>query len=257
MDETAASADLALPVPYFLERTDDSFTPFGSGSANYSLSSSVIRPLRNSRTAADFMLGLAGGLDIDLGTDSFRSLLKTKVKFLDADWEVLTNRGTAWTSQATAYQSGLRLWSGAVQEMLRDAGAQGGQTLRLAVYNEINSGTDRTAITPFGLKTLLENELQDEVFFVRMNRQTARKHNLGQGDPVKLQSKAGAVRAKVNLDEGVMTGVVAVPAGFGRTAWDRFSRGKGGNAYRLLEVEPEKGSGLSRWTDAGLQISRV
>jgi anaerobic selenocysteine-containing dehydrogenase len=257
MDETAAASDLVLPVPFFLERLEDSFTPFGSGSANYSLASPVISPLRNARPAADFVLGLSRQLGLDLGTDSFRSLLKTKVRYLDADWDVLTGRGIAWTDRTTAYQSGLRVWSSSIRQMLNAARPAAERSPRLALYTEINSGTDRIAIPPFGLKTLLENELQGDTFFLRMNRHTARQHGLGQGDLVKLTTEAGTLQAKVNLDEGVMSDVVAIPTGFGRTAWDKFSRGKGGNGYELLSLEPEEGSGLSRLSAAGLRISKV
>jgi hypothetical protein len=54
-----------------------------------------------------------------------------------------------------------------------------------------------------------------------------------------------------------MPGVVAMPLGFGHTAWDEFAKNKGDNVYKLMEIKPETGIGMSVFGNPQVQITRA
>lgn len=256
MDETTARSDLILPSPYFLERLDDSFTPFGSPTNNYSLCGPVIQPQTDSRETADLVLELAGQLGFNLEIGSFAELLRTRAKRLGADWEKLLS-GQTWTKSAAVAQDGLRLWSKDIEAMCEAQIPARLDTPRLVVEANLKSGSPRTGNPPFGLKTLLEEELQDGLLSVRINSRTADSLQVRQGQRVSFASRAGTFTARILIDEGVMTGVVAAPSGFGHTDWDAFSRDKGDNVNNLLSVEQEPGSGISSYSAAGFRVKKT
>ena len=53
----------------------------------------------------------------------------------------------------------------------------------------------------------------------------------------------------------LMTGVVSAPLGYGHTAFDIFSKGKGANYLGLMTVAEEPGTGLSTWTASEVKIA--
>jgi anaerobic selenocysteine-containing dehydrogenase len=127
----------------------------------------------------------------------------------------------------------------------------------LAATQKLKNGTDQIAIPPFGLKTMLENELEGKMFYVRLCSKTAKDYNLQQGDKIRLESPAGKCEAKVNLDEGVMPGVVDAPIGFGRSSWDEFSRGKGDNVHKLFNASRAYDHKSATWANTRLQIVKL
>ena len=255
MDETAAECDLILPAPYFLERLDDAFTPFGSGGANYSLAEPVVQPSNDSRPTPDVLLNIMQRLGPAPEVESYRALLKAKASLLGASWSKL-RQGQAWQDRTTARQNTLSLWNETVSSCLdkASAGSSSRNRLALAVSTDLKTGTARTAIPPFGLSTLSEDELDENGFAVRMNPATAGSLNLSDGDRVKLSSGSGTCRARLHLDEGVVPEVVIVPSGFGHSHWDEFSRGKGDNAFQLLETTFDPDCGRSGWSKTRVQV---
>ena len=254
MDETAARSDLILPNPYFLERLDDSFTPFGSAMNHYSLALPVTQPGVDAKPTPDLLIALAHQFGPDLGVNSYAELLQKKCRRLGADWGRLT-RGETWTSRETLPQANLTLWNRDIETMCRaqeDAASKPGPSLVLEA--NLKTGSPRTGLPPFGLKAHLEEELSGTLAAVRMNRQTADHFKVRNGQIVKLTTQAGTIKARILLDEGVITHTVAVPTGFGHTALDSFSRNKGGNANSLLSVTCEPGSGLCFGTAHEVQI---
>jgi hypothetical protein len=49
--------------------------------------------------------------------------------------------------------------------------------------------------------------------------------------------------------------VVSAPLGYGHTAFDIFSKGKGANYLGLMTVAEEPGTGLSTWTASEVKIA--
>jgi len=258
MDETAAACDLVLPAPLFLERYDDAFTPFGSGRANYSVAKPVLDPVTQARPIPDVMLQAARDLNIDLGVDTYQDLLKDKTSLLGASWSKMV-QGHCWTDSTRSRPDSVQLWNGRIKDMLHASlqPSDSSRPLVLATDTQFKTGTPHTGIPPFGLKTLLEEELPDSMTPIRLNPVTAKGLGLSPEDAVRLTSAQGTCTGRVQLDEGVMPNVAVVPLGLGHTGFDEFSRNKGDNAARLFVPLQEEGSRLATWSGTRLNIEKI
>ncbi len=254
LDETATRADLILPAPHFLERLDDAYTPFGAGSITYSVSTPVIEPIFDTRSTPDFILDLAKKAGLDLGFSSFEQVLQAKAKKLGADWEEL-QAGKAFVSRNNVAQLSVDLPGDILSAGLKTPSS--GYPLNLVVVARPYIGNTRLATTPAGVVTIRENELKGKDFYVHINKATAKKLGLRQGKKVKLVSSAGECKALINITETVMNDVVAAPLGFGHTAWDDFSKGKGDNIFNVLTVTQEKGTGLYVWNNSRVKVVKA
>ena len=111
------------------------------------------------------------------------------------------------------------------------------------------------ATPPLNCVTISKFELQGKDFFVQLNSQTARKLGKSEGARVKLSGAGGECVARIHINEGVMNDVIAAPLGFGHTAWDVYSRGKGDNISKVLTVGIEPGTGMSVWASSFVSIA--
>ena len=254
LDETAAKADLILPAPHFLERLDDAYTPFGAGSVTYSVSTPVMATVFDTKPTPDFILGLARTMGIDLSISSFEKALQAKAEKLGADWEELQS-GKAFVENKKVAQSTLTLPVQILPAGLKEPSSD--YPVYLAPMAKPHIGNTKLATPPFGVVTIRENELKGKDFYVHMNKATARKLGLRQDKKVKLVSSAGECKALVNITETVMNDVVAAPLGFGHTAWDDFSKGKGDNIFNVLTVTQEKGTGLYVWNNSRVKVVKA
>jgi len=254
LDETAAKADLILPTPHFLERLDDAYTPFGAGAVTYSVSTPVIKPVFDAKPTPDFILELAEALGVDLGISSFEDVLNAKAGKLGADWEELQG-GQAYVGDKKVFQSTLSLPTQTLSGGLKMASTE--YPIYLAPQAKPYIGNTKLATPPFGVVTIRENELKGRDFYVHLNKATAKKLGLKQDKKVKLVSAAGQCKALVNITETVMNDVVAAPLGFGHTAWDDFSKGKGDNVFNVLTVTQEKTTGLYVWNNSQVKVVKA
>lgn len=279
MDETAAMADLVLPNPMVMERIEDMYTPYGSGWVNYSLAMPVVAPVYGAQPAADVMLQVASAVGVDLGFGSFEDVVKAKAEALGsmggfaADAKTQPGKlraggsapsntgvleaaqaGKAWVSLATADTAGLSLAKAAVGGAAAPAGGE--YPLVLAPLFELNVGSAKVALPPHNVVTIRDTELdKDGAFFVHLNSATATQYGVSQGQPVTVASKAGSIKARVHIDEGVMDGVVAAPLGFGHSAWDKFAQNKGENVSKVLTIASEPGVAAPFWAGSMVKIA--
>lgn len=256
MDETATMADLVLPSPLGIERYDDVATPAGCGAAIYCLNKPVIdavNPAANIH-GGDVILGLAAKQNASLGFNSFKDVLAAKAKAVGANVADLT-AGKAFVSEAvTGTQPSLA--AEAIAKSLEAKAPEGAYAL--AVVNKLGFGTATTAVPPQNLKLVREFELADTLMYVHLNKATAAKAGVAQGQKVTLKAGDGkAISALVNISEMVMDGVVMAPCNLGHTAFDEFAKGKGANVARLFTAQVEPGTGLSFWTQTGVAIEKA
>ncbi len=254
MDETAANCDLILPTPTFLERYDDAYTPYGLGKVSYSVSHPVIQPLFDTRQMPDVVLEISSKLGQKPGFKKFKEVLQSKAKKFGASLRKL-EKGEVITDNKRVFQDILQLPADLLSDGLQKRSAD--FPLGLAPVWKRNIGTPRMATTPFEVVTIKDSELKGDSSFVHVNSRTAKKLGLTQGSEVRVQSGRGEARALLDITETVMDNVVAAPLGFGHTAWDEFSRGKGSNMFKAIPVNKEKGSGLPVWNDIQVKLVRA
>lgn len=280
MDETAAMCDLILPNSLTLERYDDLATPYGSGFCVYSLAMPYQKPVCDTRTTGDVILTLARKMSVDLKFDNFLQVLKEKVAtlakasggFVAKDvmpWQVAAGKpapalagGDLWKALAAGYawtmvgqvQSNMGFAPEVLAKAIK-AGKGPEKAAILAPYAQLRTGTPSTGIPCQDLTTVPDTELVKETTLVRLNSATAKALGVKKGATVTLSGAGAKCEAKVHIFESVMTGVVSAPLGFGHTAFDIFSKGKGANYLSLLAVAEEPGTGLSVWSAAEVKIA--
>jgi menaquinone reductase, molybdopterin-binding-like subunit len=253
MDETAAMADLIMPDSYAFERLDDAYSPYGSGQPNYTVAAPVIKPVFDTKPAGDVILAVAAKADLDLGFESFEDVVKAKAEALGADFDEMVE-GAAWVSEEFPAQD-LALWTTPLEEL--SVAAADGKTLALAPVLRLKIGSAKIAIPPFNTNAIRFDEMLGNDMYVLMNAATAKNLGLNKDDAVKLAGAGGECKARLRIFEGVMNDTVVAPLGFGRTAWDDFSRGKGDNVYKLLAADTEAQTGLSRFATARVTVSKA
>lgn len=227
MDETAAKADLILPNAFCLERFDDIVNPFGIGAPTYVSGAPVAKPDVDAKSIPDFLIELG-----DLGVGSFE--------------EVVGAKGDLAGSAGREFIYGLNLPTEVFAE------AKTGGAVALAAELILNAGTPTLACPPHNAATIPATVIKGSDMFVHMNMATAQELGLAQGDMVKLTAAGAEVKAKVHVTETVASKTVAGFLGFGHTAWDEFSKGKGDN---LLKVLPH--SAGSGWAGAAVDIAKI
>lgn len=256
LDETAIACDLVLPVPMGLERIDDLVSPYGCGQALYCAVHPVAAPVVDAKNAGDVILGLAKKLNLNLGFASFKDVLNAKAGKVGAKFDDLKN-GKFVQSPTLQTQPIPAVKATVLAAALKTTAPDSGYPLALATIAKLNFGAPNCATPPFNLKTIRDTELKGKDFFVQMNKATASKQGLAPGDRIKLVSKAGECCARVHIFEGVMNDVVAAPLGFGHTAYDEFTKGKGDNIAKVLVPATEAGSNIPVWIGTMVKIAKI
>jgi anaerobic selenocysteine-containing dehydrogenase len=281
MDETAAQCDLLLPTPHSLERFDDVSTPYGLGFSAWSLAKPVSKPVFDNVNTADFMLSLAKALHIDLGFENFESVLQAKAEqlgFLDgffpdetSPWAVRNGsasaeaandvwggaqEGKAWCSVSTVDQGALTLGAGVLAKAAQRS-PDVSYPLSVSPSLQLNVGFEKLATPPQNLTTIRDTELKGKTNFIQVCGQTAGKYGLKEGAAVKIIGPRGEYVARVHITERVMPGVVEAPLGFGRSAWDVYTQGKGDNICKILSVTIEPDTGEAVWSGSKVKIAKI
>ncbi|MDD4650311.1 MAG: molybdopterin dinucleotide binding domain-containing protein, partial [Desulfoplanes sp.] len=150
---------------------------------------------------------------------------------------------------------GVSLWNDALRALSLAKVPAG--AMILAPLARLHLGVDGTPTTPFGTITIRNTELKKNVLCVQMNAATAGKLGMKQDDAVQVKSPAGSCKAVVSLSEAIMPGVVAMPLCLGHTVGDAFSKNKGDNVYKLLDVQREGGTGMSVFGNPQVQITKA
>lgn len=255
LDETAMACDLVLPTPLGLERYDDVITPYGMAKGVYCPLHPVTKPLVDAPAAGDVLLQLAARLGMDMGFESFKAVLEAKAESLGESFDDLQGQ---YAEAPGLLEMQLPLLTPSIlRAALGNMAGRKTAPLSLAPVKHLNYGTAETATPPFNLKTVRDTTLLGKMSFVSLNGATASKLEINEGDKVRLSSEVGECEVLAHIDEGVMPDVVAAPLGFGHTAFDDFTRGKGANTAQLMKVSSEAGSGFSTWTSTEVKLAKI
>ena len=266
MDETAAYADLILPNHVYLERYEDLPAPAGFPKPFIGLSKPVAPPQLNTRHAGDTILGIAkalgGAIARAFPWKDYESCLKES---LGDKWTGLVETGCWFDSGfkaapwRNAFDTGSKKFefvsSGNNGPGQRFAGPEifsppkpegDGSTYPLVLipYDIMRLTAAYIGNTPFMTKTVDETTLKGQDSFVEVNPKTAAAAGLTQGCLAVLTTPRGSAKVRVNLFEGIMPGLVAMPRGLGHTAYDDYLAHKGINFNALIGPVQDPASGM-------------
>lgn len=251
-DETSSKADLVLPAAFTYERFDDLQSPYGVGKPIYTAGVPVSKKFLDVMAPADFILGLAAKMDIDLGFETFAEVIEAKAEAVGADYD--EEEGGLYEGQAEA-ASVATLGASVLARAAAPVRGTGAATL--APYSQLIIGSQNVATTPNAPCVISNSQLVGDTMVVMMSGMTAQKLGVADGDKVKISGGNGEAAALVKLNEGVLPGVVAAPLGLGHTAGDEFSKGKGDNVYKILTVRSEAATGATVWNGSTVNVAKM
>jgi anaerobic selenocysteine-containing dehydrogenase len=129
--------------------------------------------------------------------------------------------------------------------------------LLLLPYDLINISSGWLPNPPYLNKTLFDHQLRKGESFVELNPETAAKYNLKQGDRIIIESARSALKARLNLFEGAMPGILFIPTGFGHTAYDAYQRDKGVNPNDIIAGGTDRLSGQLVWWNTRVRVKKA
>jgi len=261
MDETAQAADLILPNHIYLERYEDSPVTVGFPKPLINLVRPVVRPLFDTMHTGDAVIRLArsmGGTIADaFPWDDYQSCLEMTLAGI---WNDLDDEGYWMDAGFTPGASAEKTFATAsgkfefvnaeIESMtlftpVKAEGDEAAYPLVLIPYDSMRLWEGYIADPPFVIKTVADTVLDGNDVLVEINPATAKQIGLKQNSAATLSTPAGKVRVRVNLDEGIGPGLVALPRGLGHTAHDPFVAGKGVNVNALIPATADTTTGLN------------
>lgn len=244
-NETCAECDLVLPAAHGLERFDDVFTPYGSGTVNWTLAKPVIEPLYQARPAGEVILALAEELGMDLGVSDIPSLLELRAQQLGVDFQEYLESGSTYQQAYTGMAPSLS-FTGLFTKQAKAPVSD----IALHIYTNPAAGNPSTGIPPYANRAITDYQLQNGLCIAQLNKATAQKLGLADGQKAFVETVNGRMPVLVKIYEGIMSDVIAVMAGLGHTEFDRFSANKGNNILEFVQIDTETGTDLPYWSSS-------
>ena len=245
VDETSALADLILPDHSFLESWVDAAPESGSAKAVPVKFGPVMKPLYDTRSTPDVLLGISRGL-----AKPIAGLPNTFEEFLNQETD---RRGLTSVPPAGASKDApLQAWADPVFD-----GDAAQYPYHFLPYASAQFYDGSLAHLPW------LQELPDPMTsgmwcsWVELNERKAEELGIHQGDIIEVTSTQGSVRAPVFLNPGLAPDAVAMPVGQGHTNFTRYATDRGVNPVTILAPATVGDSGQLAWSATRVKIARV
>lgn len=246
MDETTILSDLILPDHFYLEKLSDTRTPPGIQKPIVSLQKPVVKPVYDTCHSGDVIIRMAkklgGAVANAFSWTDFEGCLKNH---LGQYWKTLNQKGfvdDASYKPVRRFSTSSRKFefiSNSKQKITFEPVPIDGDTakfpLLLISCDSIRLVANGAPTPPFMIKTLDDTVLKGNDVLVEINSRTAKIMGLRHNDVASLSTPHGSARVRVNVHEGIMENVVAIPRGLGHTAYDDYLSGKGVNYMSLIK----------------------
>jgi thiosulfate reductase/polysulfide reductase chain A len=94
--------------------------------------------------------------------------------------------------------------------------------------------------------------------FVAINTETAKRLGIKDGDNVYVESRAGKIKIKARLTEGIRPDTVAISYHYGHwsNSMPAYAK-KGANPNWVLELHPDRISGMNSFNDTKVKVYKA
>jgi molybdopterin-containing oxidoreductase family iron-sulfur binding subunit len=201
-------------------------------------------PVFDTRQTADVLIALARADQTTAArypVRSYREWLMGRVAGGEAAWTAAAPRGLVAGSVLASTAPARAAAAAAAPAPIA---APTGNQMTLVVFPSPVLGDGRGANKPW------LQELPDPVSkvcwqsWVELHPSTAKRMGIARGDHVTIQTPAGSITAPAYLYLGIRPDTIGVSLGQGHTAYGRYARGIGINAYTLLPGTEDAAGGL-------------
>ncbi|MFH2099651.1 MAG: molybdopterin-dependent oxidoreductase, partial [Pseudomonadota bacterium] len=252
-DDTAMFADYILPDHLYLESLRDVPSPPGLATCVIGLARPVVDPVYKTRHAGDSVLEIAkamsGSVAASFPWGDYEECLR---EAMGDKWGDMEDQGY-WKEQAAAPswtetfgtpsrrfefcpdlpQGGGRISVKPKAWVAQPLGDPKTHPLVAVPIQSMRLENGTMGAPPFVVKCMPDTVLEKDWLVVEVNPRTAKAYGIGDGNKALLSTSLGQALVMVLHDEGIMPGLVGVPAGLGHVGYDRFLRGKGANYHAL------------------------
>ena len=109
---------------------------------------------------------------------------------------------------------------------------------------------------PYVTKTIDGLTFSQGKLNVQINRETAKKYGISEGEKLDIISERGEIgTVKAHLTDLVAPEVVGIPLGFGQKAYTKYAKNKGVNAKEIMSDKIDPLSGTANWWITRVKIS--
>jgi len=243
MDETAALADLVLPVQLPLESWDE----YSGRQPIVSTLQPAMGRLNRAPHLGDLLLRT--GFEKDRPAESYKDYLIARLASTneivdEARWVQLLQRGGHFDFDLKTHRGSHKFKPEKLAPVLdREIAPLPSPPVFIAMPS-IRFFDGRDANKPWLC------EIADPLSRVAwqtpllVHPRTAGQKQISQGDIVRIRSESGSLEAPVYLCEWVGPDTLAMAIGQGHTAYGRYAAGTGVNPFGLLDSRPEPGAGI-------------
>ena len=259
MDETSDRCDLVLPATHALETLGDAETARGVHAILQPAMQKV--PVFDARPAGDTLIALARGAGFG------ERFPETWADYLKARWAPLHQRLGGGRDFETFWNDVLK--QGGIWETV-DAGPVRWVGTPAFAASELKGPGD-LALVLYPSSTLYDGRGANKAWlqelpdpgskvvwgtWVEIHPETAARIGVATGDPVRIETEAGALELPAYLYAGLRKDTIAVPLGQGHTSYGRYAAGRGANALSLLAPAQDGASGAVAYLSAKAKVTR-
>ena len=109
---------------------------------------------------------------------------------------------------------------------------------------------------PYVTKTIDGLTFSQGKLYVQINRETAKKYGISEGEKLDIISERGEIgTVKAHLTDLVAPEVIGIPLGFGQKAYTKYAKNKGVNAKEIMSDKIDPLSGTANWWITRVKIS--
>ena len=255
LDETAKEADIVLPSHTFLERLEDVPSCAGLAKSVVGLTKPVIEPVFDTKHAGDAVILIAKALEGSIAEsfewETYDECLESVAAGI---WDSLSEDGYAIISEGVPFGS-VAVNVSFLADNPVTVQARGDYELTLIPIDNMRLINAGIAASPFAIKTVSDKVLKGSDIVVEINPLTAR--GLKDRGYATLTTPTGTARVMINLNEGMMPGVIGMVEGLGHTFDNKYVSNKGINVNDLIGPVIESGSGLDAAFGIKVKISKA
>ncbi|MCK5695366.1 MAG: molybdopterin-dependent oxidoreductase [Desulfobacula sp.] len=259
LDETAKEADIILPSHTFLERLEDVPSCAGLAKSVVGLTKPVIEPVFNTKNPGDAVILIAKALEGSIAQSFEWEIYDECLENITSGiWDSLSEDGHVVISDGPGESTAVNVSFLADNPVTIQA--QGDYELTLIPIDNMRLINAGTTASPFAIKTVSDRVLKGSDIVIEMNPLTA-KGLKDKGFAI-LTTPMGNARVMINLNEGMMPGVIGMVEGLGHTLntknmSNKYVSNKGVNINDLIGPVIESGSGLDAAFGIKAKISKA
>lgn len=220
MDDTARLADVILPSHTFLEMSQDVYSSPSLAKNITALSKSVVGQVFDTKHPGETIIAIAKAMEGAVASSFPWKTYDACLESVTGDmFATLSKEGyiaSELAPPANPLAVDFSIFAG-FKSFTPLEGDEKSYPLTLMPINIIRLASASFASSPFAVKTVEDTVLLENDTLVEMNPETADKVGVSHGDYAVITTPVGEARVRVNVFDGIMPGVVAIPEGLGHS----------------------------------------